>query len=991
MPGSMEERLRLVVDATTQGATTAFDQLGRSADDTAKKAKSAGDDIAAAADRAAQARLREQDAAGKLSVAEVRLQELRDSGRAKASQLEAAEQRVESARRSQQAAAGAATRAEEQYAQAMQQAGRAADDQVQATERSSRAQEKFREQVGDVKGAIIGLAAGYSVAEFGREAFTSFLEGARGAQSLATSMNATIEQGGQLSSLFGSLGLEADDLLEIQAEFAQKVGANDKALGSFGASIKKNADGTTNWALTIEDALIQLQKIPDATQRNAVGFNLFGEEGYKQLSRLLNTGMSVQDALDRIGTPFSQDDVAATQAYDRALQEFKLTAGGAGRALARELLPAVTGTFGVLSDLAGVVGAIPTPITVVTGGLALFALAQRSAAAEGGLLAGALAGVQARALGFRTAVSEASAATGVLGATMGTARVAGGGLLSLVGGPLGAGLIGLSGVYAGLSRGNEQLADDVHKAAVELAGQRQEIKQLAPTAEDYARQLLDQAGYWEKAAASAKGYNDEIDKRSGLEKFFFGASISGKDAVASLTGGEEAHARALQNTTAAIEQARKELGAYGAQQETAQITTKSLNDLIAEGAVGGAEFAAAVRTAAEAQAAQTTTTDTAKAAIDAYNAVTRDAVQTTLDFTNARYASEDSNFAFLDSIDDLKGATDDAKTSANELREAQVKTLEAALSAAQASADAAVANARTQGEVLTTTAEAQVRADSMIADLRGKLNTPGLGDATKAELQGIIDQLTTAKDKSDIQALITLTGADQAKGQIDETTKDRDTTVNVASAGGPAVNDYLNGIAAADRLATIRVESRNGPAVMDYLASIAAADRLALVRVESRAGPAVLDYLPSIAVAGRCALIRTESRGGPAVIGYLNSIADQYRLAIINVESRGGPAVDAYLDGLARTRTAVIQVRQQAVGAPVTPGAGPTGVSALRGAPALAGVGSGVGSVNVASMDLHLIGTLDRNQLSRAEQGRVTVQNLRAYEKQNGPGWRTGP
>jgi DNA-binding TFAR19-related protein (PDSD5 family) len=157
----------------------------------------------------------------------------------------------------------------------------------------------------------------------------------------------------------------------------------------------------------------------------------------------------------------------------------------------------------------------------------------------------------------------------------------------------------------------------------------------------------------------------------------------------------------------------------------------------------------------------------------------------------------------------------------------------------------------------------------------------------------------------------------------------------------------------------------------------ATADRDTEVRVESRNGPAVKRYLDGLADE-RLAKIRVESRNGPAVKEYLDGLARE-RLAIIRVETRGGPAVDRYLDELARERGATI--------APRAPG--------MAGAPS---VGSALGtmtaapSVRLASveLDLRLTGSLDRSQAARAERGRATVEDIRAYEARSGKGWRGG-
>jgi hypothetical protein len=77
-----------------------------------------------------------------------------------------------------------------------------------------------RGQLDGLKDAAAGVTA-FAVGDWLREQVSGYLEGARGAQALATSMNASVEEGGRLTTIFQSMGLEADDLLEIQAQFAQ--------------------------------------------------------------------------------------------------------------------------------------------------------------------------------------------------------------------------------------------------------------------------------------------------------------------------------------------------------------------------------------------------------------------------------------------------------------------------------------------------------------------------------------------------------------------------------------------------------------------------------------------------------------------------------------------------------------------------------------------------------------------------------------------------
>jgi hypothetical protein len=950
--GSLAERLQLIVEATTDKAEGAFRKLSGEAEKSATAATATGNAVATAADRVALARAKEADAAGKVTVAQARLDELLASGSAKASQLAAAEERVAVAQRQHAIASGQLTTELEAQRVTQTRTAVAHEEVARTGGLASKATGAL------VQGAA--LLVGVGLVEYLSELPGKFVEGARESGQLAQSMNATTAQASQFLGLVGQLGLDLNDLIEIQAEFAQKVGANAQVLGSFGAAVQTNKDGTTNWVLTIEDALANLQQIPDATKRNQLGFQLFGEEGYKQLSRLLLSGVDLKDALEQIGVPFTDDDIAAAQEYDAAMRSFSITTGNLERTLGRALLPILTEGADLLAAFVEGVQAIPAPLGVaVIAALALGRIGFDPLAFSAGKVAAAVDVTSASLVRFRAVSATAgigAATMGTLEAAAGKAKTAVGGLTSALGGPLGIALVAGAALYAAASAGAERFRESARKAAVEVEKAGGTTNDATANIARQAQQLSASAGYWDRVAASAKGLNAEIDDQGGI--LAFGRSVGlVNTSLAAAAEGTSDNEHAVRGYKEQIEEARKELGEYGAQQEAATLSAKSLNDLIAEGTTHGKDFGDAVKTAADAQNTQAYTSDLAKAAIDAYNAVSRDAVQVTYDLISARLSAEDAEYGFLDALDAVNGAQDDAKTSVDEVAQAHTRLKSAALDAASAAADAAVDAAKQAGTIVDPLTEANIRAQAMIDNLRAKLNTPGMTDAAKADVQGLIDQLVTAQEKGDINALVTLTGADDAGTQLDETTADRDTTITVESRGGPAVAAYLDGLASAKRLAIVNVESRGGPDVADYLDRLRTADRLALIRV--------------------------ESRGGPAVDSYLDSLAHE-RLAIIRVETRGGPDVDRYLDSLAAPRTATINA-QRGAGAASSAGLSAFGLAA--GSPALAAAGGGRVTANV-TLDLELVGKVDRAQLTSAQRGRAAIADIRAYERDNGTGWR---
>lgn len=968
----MEERLRLIVDATTNGAEASFGKLTSSAEKTATAADAAAASVASAADRVAQARNREADAAGKLAIAEAKLDEARSRYGEGSSQLVAAEERVASAQRGVQLAAANTAQALEAQQTAQESATAAAEGGAEASDAAGGGAERFKEEVDGLKESVVGLVAGVSLADWLSESVSGYLEGARAASSLAMSMNATTEEGGRFIAVASQLGLEMGDLLEIQASFAQVVDATPELLASFGAEVKTNADGTTNWALTLQDALGRLQEIPDATQRNALGFQLFGEEGYKQMSRLLLSGKSVDEVFQAMGTPFTDEDVAATAEFESAMSDLSSTGGGLSREVGAVLVPMLTAALNVFGAVADVVTAIPGPMGVAVVAAIALAIANRLTAESGGLLAAtstAASGALGRMAGASMVAAGSTTALGIAG---GATRLAMGGLVTMLGGPLGVALIALGAGFALLNSTMGDSAAESEDAAAAQDALTSALEESGGVVTANVRQKAalsaQESGLLETAKAAGVAQGDVTDAllgnedalgrvRSALEAYRTENSRENNYGTTQLNAQGQAADDALGSLTSLAEGTKETADQQGElagelEESTdktalAQAAMDALTGALDGGNVSAADLARLTGEAARAQDEESAASDRAKAALDAYNATTRDAVDATLERINAMYSAEDANFRFLDAMDEANKATDDGTTSVNEQREAQVKLIQAVLSAAGSVADAAIEGREAAGQVLTDVDRANVRATAMIQDLRNKMNTPGMSKGAREEIQALIDQLTTAQSKGDVQAVLTLTGAPEAQHQIDETTKDQTATVTVESRGGPAVNEYLATITNATRLAIVRVESRNGPAVAEYLGGLATADRLSLIRVESRNGPAVREYLDGLAAE---------------------------RLSIIRVETRGGPAVAAYLDRLAGDRSARINVSH--------------GAGATYGAPSLAGAQLGRVAVGSVTLDLELTGRADRGQLTKAERGRARVEEIRAYERESGRGWR---
>lgn len=113
--------------------------------------------VSKASDGLAKARGKEEDASNKVRVAELKLQELRDSGRAKASSIEAAEGRLAKAKRDHTTATEQAESASKSLADANEQLAKASDDSAKATEVSLTGTNKLGEASNWVADRLDGL------------------------------------------------------------------------------------------------------------------------------------------------------------------------------------------------------------------------------------------------------------------------------------------------------------------------------------------------------------------------------------------------------------------------------------------------------------------------------------------------------------------------------------------------------------------------------------------------------------------------------------------------------------------------------------------------------------------------------------------------------------------------------------------------------------------------------------------------------------------
>ncbi len=740
-------------------------------------------------------------------------------------------------------------------------------------------------------GGFVGALAGAAVGKL----FTNFAQGAIDAGNLAKSMNSTTDEAGALSEAFGNVGLSFGDVLEIQAEFSRVAldsnGEITDTLADMGVELDKNANGTVNFQSLLVDTIDVVSKMEDGIEKSQTLMKLFGEEGGKQIARLISSGRSLSDILEQIGSPFSEQDYQNAQQFQTALTDLEIAGQKVAFQLGSDLLPVATAAIDVFGSIAKAASVVPTEMLLAAvatsyfrGDLsklkpafATFGGSIRDTVSINSTLDRSLAGTSTRAVGVGTALKG-----------IGSAGVA------ALGGPLGIAIIGVSAGFGLISEATQDVEAKVLDAANAL-------KEMSTT------------GVVGTAEISAS-----VDKL--IEDMSFGERL-GYDLGNFFTFDWEDTSENLRED---LEEAYNSLSTFQKQAADVQTTGLALADAFADGTLSSSDLSAAVSASGDAMAKQAASTSAAEAAMRAYADVSYkagDAATRLLDLQDQVVFSAD---AAAEAYNAYAAAVDDPATAnIDERNTSLINYLASLRDAGVANADAIIAARESAGSAvddnLRQIIEAQQQIESLRTALRDGLIAPGDIPAAQAQIDALtasLEILTGTPSEVSVTA-----NADAADGVIDGVieTASGVRIVIAGTDGGPAAIAYIQSIASREYpTALLNIESRNGPAVIGYIQSIAAISYLALVKIESRNGPAVIAYIQSIAAAFYLALIHIESRGGPAVIAYLNSIASAYRLAIINVESRGGPAVDSYLDSLAAPRVQTITSRVITTSAPST-------------------------------------------------------------------------
>ena len=228
------------------------DGLRSSKADVEKAAKTLSD----ATEKVATAQGKVADAAGKVRVAESRLQELRDSGKAKASQIAAAEERYAKALRDSKSASKQAEKA----AEAVEKARKAADDAASKSGSGTKSGEQFGGNFLDgVKGKLGNLTgAGGKGGLIGGTIGAAFsLAGLSAAGLFVAALQAGVQRQHALNLTQARLGVDDATMAKIG------TAAGRAYVNTFGESVAQNADTAR---IAIQSGLLDPGATTQATQ-----------------------------------------------------------------------------------------------------------------------------------------------------------------------------------------------------------------------------------------------------------------------------------------------------------------------------------------------------------------------------------------------------------------------------------------------------------------------------------------------------------------------------------------------------------------------------------------------------------------------------------------------------------------------------------------------------------------------------------------------------
>jgi hypothetical protein len=190
----------------------------------------------------------------------------------------------------------------------------------------------------------LAMAGGAALIAFGAKAVSAFQDTALAAGEMRDALGLTAEEASQYIEVADDLGIGSDKLQAAMGRMLVTAEKTPAALDSIGASLVKNADGTTNVNKSFQNVVDKLNAIPDASQRAAAAQKIFGK-GWQDMAELIEMGgKGIQEALDAVegGKVIDDAEIERARKFRDSLdalkgitEELTVTVGG-------HLVPALT-------------------------------------------------------------------------------------------------------------------------------------------------------------------------------------------------------------------------------------------------------------------------------------------------------------------------------------------------------------------------------------------------------------------------------------------------------------------------------------------------------------------------------------------------------------------------------------------------------------------------------------------------------------------------
>jgi hypothetical protein len=509
-------------------------------------------------------------------------------------------------------------------------------------------------------GLVAGATAlvGTGLVSFLSSSADKFVEAQRAAAQFARATNATVEEAGKFTSVARQLGLDMNDLIEINAEFSKKIEEQPELLADLNVEIAKNADGSTNMTKTLVSTIDALGEMEDGLEAAKIASELFGEEGSKQLAGFYLEGIKVEDLMDRIDFIDQSDDAkrfaASTVEMNLAMEQLQVTIGS-------KLVPVMTGLIDAGLAVFDFLTSIPDEVYLMVGAAAAWYAIQRVLNAELIVTSGlkVLDWLLDLSDGFLQAQGAANKAKTAFGGLAGVAR----------------NVAPFAALAAAIALVNSSI-----KEGERVSEFATNIDNLNMSLEDQAKALEATEGWWDRFVGTTQTKMQQItlETRQAAEASLANAeaSESEKEAAQALLDVLGDGTSAQQTANLATEEGQEAARAYalslGESAQAAkelQDTQEELSDVIAEYVRKGGEMADAqsriASAAAEAAEAQAQQEEITRLTAEAMAIATGDAgyfLKALQDLENYGGSSVESIKSSLENID----FTDVAETWANE-------------------------------------------------------------------------------------------------------------------------------------------------------------------------------------------------------------------------------------------------------------------------------------------------------------------------------------